>query len=146
MATAMIATQANGIALQVGDGADPEVFTTIAEVISVNPLSASRTAIDVTSFDSAGNRREFVGGLVDNGECSFTIQYDATEGTHDESTGIISFLDDTETRSFQMVYPDSATTTQSFKGIVTGFSVSAVLDDKITADVTLKISGVMTFA
>ena len=50
-----------------GDGASPEVFTTIAEVTSVDGPTSVFDIIDVTTMESTGNDREFIAGKGDPG-------------------------------------------------------------------------------
>ena len=141
---ALVFTKQEGAVLKAGDGGGTEVFTAIAGVISFNWSAATRTVIDTTDLDSADNAREFKGGIVDYGEMSFDIHYDPNNGTHDETTGIWSYFSDTAPRNFQYVFPNADTTTLEFSAITQSMSVTGSLDDKITASVVLKLTGMPT--
>ncbi|KKL69977.1 hypothetical protein LCGC14_2109540, partial [marine sediment metagenome] len=43
--------------------------------------------------------------------------------------------------NFQLIFPDSGTTTWSFAALVTGFEPSAPVDGPLTASVSMLISG-----
>lgn len=64
-----------GVQLQRGDGAATEVFTTIADVTSLNPPNISRETLDVTSHDSPNGWMQFLGSLKDPGEVSADVNY-----------------------------------------------------------------------
>ncbi|MEV4672165.1 phage tail tube protein [Actinomadura sp. NPDC049382] len=126
-----------GTALQRGDGATPtEVFTTIANVTSINPPSMERETLDVTAHDTANGWREFVGGLKDGGEVSADVNYDPAE--HDV---LVADFDDENPRNYRIVFPDPDATTWSFSAILTGFEPEAPFDDKLAASLTWKVTG-----
>lgn len=141
------AIHALGTLLKIGDGATPtEVFTTISEVTDLGGPSLTLETIDVTSHDSSSGWREFIGGLLDGGEVSFTINYVPTHATHDATTGVLADMKNRVVRNFELVFPDSGTTTWSFSALVTGFEPGEPVDTQLTADVTLKVSGEPTLA
>ncbi len=135
-----------GTLLKIGDGGDPETFTTIAEVSNISGPGLSLDTIDVTHHSSTAGWREFVGGLLDAGEVSFDINYLPTDATHDASTGLIKDMTDRTVRNFQLVFPDASNTTWSFSALVTGFEPSEPIDDKLAASVSLKLTGQPTLA
>jgi len=132
---------AYGTQLKLGDGASPEVFTVIAQVTSIGGPNLEMDALDVTAHDSTAGWREFIGGLLSGGEVSLEINYDPVGGTHDASTGLIAELEGRTISNYQLVFPDAATTTWEFTALVTRFSPSAPVADKLTASITLQVSG-----
>lgn len=50
-----------------GDGASPQVYSDIEEVLDISGFGASADLIDVTNFDS-GTNREYIGGKGDGVE------------------------------------------------------------------------------
>jgi predicted secreted protein len=136
----------HGALLKRGDGAGSEAFTTIAEVISISGPSLSRDVVEATNMDSTSGWREFIGGLKSGGEISFELNYDPADATIDASGGLIDDIDQTTARNYQLVFPDSATTTWSFAGWLTSFETNIPLDDRITASATVTLSGVPTLA
>ncbi|MFD7429056.1 phage tail tube protein [Streptomyces sp. NPDC059818] len=130
-----------GTVLKRGDGETPEVFTAIANLTNVDDGGRTRNTIDVTAHDSPNQYMEFVGGLIDPGEVTIDINYDPA--VHDV---LEADLEDVDPRNYQIVFPDTAATTFSFAGVMTGFSKSAPYDDKLSGSLTFKVSGKPTIA
>lgn len=141
-----LAIDAYGTLLQVGDGGSPEAFTTVAEVTEISGPSLALDPLDVTSHESPGAFREFVGGLLDGGEVSFTINYVPTGSTHDASTGLIADMIARTVRNFQVIFPDVGATQWSFAALITAFEPAEPVDDRLSAEVTLKVTGQPTLA
>lgn len=134
-----------GTLLKIGDGGGTEVFTTIAEVYDIGGPSMSTDTIDVTNHSSPSAVREFVASLTDAGEVTFSVNFLPTNPTHNPSTGLIRDMLNRTKRNFQLVWPDTAHTTWQVRALITAFEPSAPIDDKLSADVTLKVDGVPTF-
>jgi len=125
-----------GVALQRSDmDPDAPTFTAIANVTSVQGPEIERETYDVTSHDSADGWREFVGGLKDGGEVTLEVNYDPTK--HDD---LIADFEDTDPRDYKLVAPGGRGTWE-FKAFLTGFSAEAPVDDKMSAELTLKVTG-----
>lgn len=135
-----------GTLLKMGDGASPEVFTTIAEVLDISGPSLALDTEETTSHSSTGGWEEFVATILRSGEVSFSVNYDPVGATHDASTGLISDMENRTLRNFQLVFPDTGSTTWSFAAYVTGFEPGMPVAGKLSADVSLKISGQPTLA
>lgn len=135
-----------GVLLKKGDGASPEVFTSIAELTGLSGPGLSMDTVEATHTGSSGNYREYIAGLLDAGEVSFDVNFLPADSTQDESTGLLADKKNRTLRNFQIVWPDSGNTTWSFAAFVTSFEPSSPIDDRMTASVTLKISGDPTLA
>lgn len=135
-----------GIALQIGDGADPEVFTEIAEVTNLTGPGMSAAVIDVTSHDNDSAWREKLATLLDPGEITLELNFVPTEDTHDATSGLVGDFQGRTRRSFKLVFPDAGSTTWEFAGYVTAFSPSGPVDGALTASCTITIDGVPTLA
>ena len=99
----------------------------------------TRDFIDVTSLDSTGGYREFITGFRDAGTISLSMNF--TRDTYD------AFKADFESPSLQyyeICISDGENTTLEFAGLVTECPITIPTDDKITADVTIKITGQVT--
>jgi hypothetical protein len=77
-----------GTQLQMGDGASPEVFTTIAQVgdIAFGPVTAN-TYPTTTHDNTLGGYDDFIAGLKKGGDAVFTLYFDALQATHKDATG-----------------------------------------------------------
>ena len=111
----------------------------LAEISSINGPTMTRDFIDVTSLDSTGGYREFITGFRDAGTISLSMNF--TRDTYD------AFKADFESplaNYYEIVLPDAENTTMEFEGLVTEIPITIPTDDKISADVTIKISGPVT--
>jgi len=130
-----------GTQLLRGDGETEEEFVPIANVTSISGPELSRETIDVTAHNSEDAWMEFLGSIKDSGEVSVDINYDPAQ--HDV---LVGDFDDDAPRNYQIVFPTTPTTTWSFAALLTGFSSEAPYDDKLSASLTLKVSGKPTIS
>ncbi len=135
-ATVSEAVAGVGTVFKRGDGESSEQFTAIAEINSITGPNQTRGTIDVTSLDSTAGYREFIASFRDGGTVALAMNW-----TRD---GWEAMLDDFEADSsvnYQIVLPDTGATTLDFAGLVTDVGMAIPFDDKITSDVTIKITG-----
>jgi hypothetical protein len=124
-------------------GVDGETFTMIAEVKSVRGPSLSAGTIDVTTFES-NRQREFISSLRDGGQVSFAVNYLPNAlGTGHQA--IINDQRDGNRRNFELRFDDTRTTTLAFSGVVTGCEITAELEQAVQANITVKVSGWVTY-
>ena len=116
-----------------------DVFDAIAEVNSITGPGMTRAFIDVTSLDSTGGYREFIGGFRDGGQVTLNMNF--TRDGYEQMR--LDFTDD-DSVNYQIVLPDTGATTLDFAAFVTDLPMSVTPDDKVTIDVTLKITGEVT--
>lgn len=140
------AVHAYGTLLKAGDGASPETFTTIAEVRNGPGLGFSVDDIEVTNHDSTNAWKEFIPGLLDAGEVSFSINFLPTNATHSASAGILNDMQDRTVRNFQLVMSDGSSATWNFTGYYKGFNANFPPESQIEAEVTIKVTGEPTLA
>lgn len=120
----------------------PDMWVTIAEVVSVTPPSLSRDAIDATHSTSPNKWREFIPGLRDGGEVTLEVNFiPSGVGT---STILATFTSDDKVNA-RINFPDSPVTTWEFLAFITAFEPDAPFDDKMSATVTFKLSGEPAF-
>ncbi len=116
-----------------------ETFTAVAEVKGVRGPSLQAATSEVTSFDS-NKIREFISTLKDGGTVSFAINYIPNASSNGHQYLVADMLAGT-VRNFELQFDDTKRTTMSFAAVVTGFEVSAELEQAVQANVSLKISG-----
>lgn len=123
-------------------------YTTVAQVRDISGPMMSRDTIEVTSRDSTGQAREYLAGLLENGEVAFDIVYDPDTTTHSASAtgGLITLLAAGTQNNFRVEFADSTATTATFAGLVTKFEPGMPLNGAQTANVTVKVSGQITWA
>lgn len=108
----------------------------LAEVNSITGPGMTRDFIDVTSLDSTGGYREFIAGFRDGG--TVTLNMNFTRATY---ALMKQDFEDDEEQDYEIVLPDVDVTSVEFLGLVTELPLNIPTDDKITADVTIKVSG-----
>ena len=124
-----------------GDGASVETFTAIAEINSVDGPNKTRDTIDVTSLDSTGGYREFIPGFRDGGEVTLDMNW-----TRNGYETMNTDFESDDSVNYQIVMTDTGATTYDFAAYVTALGSAIPTDDKITASVTLKITGQITMS
>lgn len=118
---------------------DGSAWVKLAEINSISGPSMTRDFIDVTSLDSTGGFREFIAGFRDGGTVSLTMNF--TRATYDV---VFADFEDDEPHYYEIVLPDDVHTSFEFCGYVTELPLEIPTDDKITANVTIKVSGKVT--
>lgn len=106
-----------------------------AEVLNVNGVDVSRQPIDVTHMGSTGFREFIPTRLVDPGGAQVEILFDPN------SQPPINQPAETITVTFPVPSGDSSGATLQFSGFVTDWDWGDPLEDKITANLTLKADG-----
>ena len=106
---------------------------------SFSSPSATRDIIDVTSSDSADFAREFIAGLIDYGEAGAEIIWDL--GTTSD-TLLRSLLTERTPRTWEASFAQyTPARTITFEAFLTGYEPDAPMEDKMTASITLKVTG-----
>lgn len=133
--------------LKLGDGASPEVFTTIAEIRNLSGPSMQADVLDATVHNQATPWREFISGLLDAGELQLEINFLPTDDTHTAAAagGLLYNMRNRVQSNYQLVFPDSGNTTWTIPGIVTGFDMNSDPAEILSASVTIKVNGAPTF-
>jgi len=118
------------------EDSSPAEFKTIAEVRSISGPDKSRDTVEVTPLDTDDGYRKFIASVRDSGSVSLTMNF-----TRDGYETINDDFEDDEEKNYQIVLPDDEETTLEFEGLVTELPLDITLDDAITADVTIKVTG-----
>jgi len=125
-----------GSSLRLGDGASPEVFTKIAEVLRVGAIGQTAAEIDVTNLDSTA--KEYIAALPDGETVSITMNFVGGTQQNALRDGVRT------TKNFQMQFSDK--TQASFKLVILGFMRDETSpESQLTASVTGRITGPITW-
>jgi predicted secreted protein len=122
-----------------GDGESNESFTAIAEINSIDGPNKTKSTIDVTSLDSTGGYREFISSFRDAGQVVLNMNF--TRDGYDEMN---DDFESENSRNYQIVLSDTGNTTFDFAAYVTDLGMAIPFEDKVTANVTLKVTGLVT--
>ena len=119
--------------LQLGDGASPQVYTTIAEVLSVSPIGSTNPEVDVTNLDSTA--KEYIPGLADGNTVEFEVNW--IGGTQQKALRTAQAAGNTV--NFRMVW------TQVSPNLIAQFDVAALQfemgETSAEVQVTARFSG-----
>ena len=125
-----------------GDGATPEVFNKVAEVVGWG-LSLSTDTIEVTNQDSAG-LKEYIEGASDGGELTFDVNHVPADASHDATTGFLSAWKGGK-KNWQLILPDAGAFQFDFAAILTSANPTGDPASPLKAAVALKVIGDVTF-
>lgn len=115
------------------------IWEDIGEITGISGPSMSRGTIDSTVLSSTGGYKTFIGALRDPG--SITLNMNFTRATYEIMK---DDFEDNDSKNYEIVLPDDENTSFEFEGLVTELPLNVPTDDKITADVTIKVSGQVT--
>lgn len=135
---ATIAKISNGTLLKVGDGASPEVFTTVPEVMRLTGPSVRFDLLDVTSHDTVGFFREFIPGLADGEKIAVSVNWRPSNTIH---KGIRVDAYARTLRNFRIVFPDSADNTVTSPTYIESQIPKADIGTPLNMDISLKVTG-----
>ena len=110
----------------------------VAQVRSISGPGVSFNDVDTTCLDSSSNYRTFVAGLGDPGELSFSLVYDSTATSMSLLT---RHMKNRTSTTFKVAEGSSGGTLTSFSGYVKAMGREIPMDDVISCDVTVKVSG-----
>lgn len=127
-----MAERAVGTVLQIGASA-------IAELTSIGGLELSAETIDVTNLSSGGGYREFIGGFKDAGEVSVSGFFNPSDTNG--QMALYNAFESGSTDTYSIIFPAALGATWSFSGVVTAFSTGAELEEAVSFEATIKVSG-----
>lgn len=131
-----MATRALGTILKMGlDVAAKKV----AGLTEIGGLELSADTIDVTTLDSDGGYREFIGGFKDAGEVSLSGFFDPAVGQGQKE--LYDAFESGAVQDFTIEFPAALKAKWTFKGVVTRFNTGASLEDPVSFEGTIKVSG-----
>ncbi|NPU63387.1 outer capsid protein Hoc [Bradyrhizobium sp. 83012] len=133
------ATIGFGTLFKTGNGAVPEIFTTLAEVTNITPPAMARDTVDVTHELSPEAWREFIAGLKDGGEVSVEMNFVPGQSDAAALMAELALSGSAALKNRQIVFPDGSVF--AFAAILTAYEPDAPIDDKMSASVTFKVSG-----
>ncbi len=121
-------------------------FDNIGEVKTVSGPSGSAAIIDITHLGSTA--KEKLIGIRDEGQISLSINLDKANATS-QHTGLINDRANRTKQTFDIKFTDASATAMTsttqptaiyFDAYVPSFSISAAVDNVVSADITLEIT------
>lgn len=120
------------------------VLTELGEITSVSPPNAQVADVEATHMKSPNRRREYISGLIEDGEGVFEMNLVPGSAT---DLLIQEAKEDGVTRAYKIVLPDGAFGWE-IEGdcIVKGYERTPPIDDRMTATLTVRFTGASTEA
>jgi len=126
----------------------PSDWSTVNPIAHINNITGpgmSKDTIDTTALDTTGGYRTFITGFKNPGTLTFTLMFDSAG-----YNTLKNSFDSDSPYYIQIELPDKPSggshgSTFTFQGLVTEIPLTIPPDDKITCDVTIQISGSVTF-
>jgi hypothetical protein len=94
-----------GTILQLGNGATPtETFSDIAEIVDIPGLQPTRTLVEDTTHNQSSDYAHFVACMANGGKLALKVNYDPTETTHGEVSGLDYIFANALERNYRLVF------------------------------------------
>lgn len=127
--------------LKRGNGATPEVFETVAKVISdISGPGITRGAHQIRGRGEKWARK--LPGKPDAGQLSFTVAFMPQNPSH---AALLADSHSDDIRNWRMEFPDPEVTAWAFAGFVSNFELNEPEDGTLTAAVTIELDGEPNF-
>lgn len=130
-----------GITYQISTTTGGSIYTTLGEVTDIELPSDEVEEVDVTHYGSPERTREFIAGLINTGEASFTVNWVPGSSTDTLLRGLRLSGD---VRNHKITFPNA--TSVVYPAFIKGYAPSAPIDDKLSAQYTVKKAGAETWA
>lgn len=118
---------------------DGGTLTELAEITAVTPPNSQTADVEATHMKSPNRRREYIAGLIDDGEGTFEMNYVPGSAT---DALIQQAQTEGDSRNYKIVIPDGAFGWK-IEGvcIIKGYERNVPIDDRMTATLTIRFSG-----
>lgn len=125
-----------GTIVEVEDDSVTGGWFKLGEVNNIDPPDDTVEDIDVTHYESPGRRREFIAGMIEGGEGTIAINWIPGNAT---DVYVREWKADGDTRTLRFTYPNNQF--ESFPAYPKGMTKAVPLDDKMTAELSVKMAG-----
>lgn len=129
--------------IKIGDGASPEVFTTVAEINNFGELGQANDLIEVTHLLSTA--KEYIGGLPDGVEIPIAANYVPNDTAQ---VAAIAKVASGTTANFKYIYPSGAAGGSkmfTFAALVLAWNIGPTTpNEAVKLNMRLKVSGAIT--
>ena len=127
-----------GTIVQYRTSTGPDVWVTIANLTRIRPFNLKVDSIDVSSQDSPDEYREKIPGFKDAGECSFDLNYDDGNATHEW----LETSADGTVRKFRVCFGGLVVGNKikTFDGFIVAIGPETPHDGKMNASCTINVT------
>lgn len=110
---------------------------------SIAGVEISADTTEVTDLGNEDGYKEFIAGFKDGGEVSVSGYLDTEDEGQSE---LYTFIESGEEVDVEIRFPKKMGKSWTFKAVVTKYSTSVEVEDAVTFDASLKVSGKPTLA
>ena len=116
----------------------------VGGLTEIDGIELTADTQDATTLDSEDGYREFTGGFKDAGEVSVSGYLDINETNGQKK--MYDAFESGNTEDFSINFPPKVKAKWVFKGVVTKFKTGAQLEDLISFEASIKVSGKPTLS
>ncbi len=135
--------KSQGCEIYIGDGASPQQYTAIGQVISISGPDGSTGEIDVTNLSSTA--KEFIPSLPDFGTVTLDVVWDHATTANQHAQLWTDFSAQT-TGHYQIRLTDSPRTKLTFDAFPNAYPINIAVDDKVGASIGLRITSTVVIS
>ena len=128
--------ESQGTTVHYSSETSPTTWVKITNVVDINGPGGQASVLDQSNLDSTAREKKM--GLPDEGQLTFTLNYDPDDASHQAMISRRAARTRTE---FKVTYTDATPTVKVFQGYVLGFVISVGVDQLVKAAVTVEIDG-----
>lgn len=136
--------RSSGTLFQRGDGASPETFTEITQAMDIDGPGTETDFEETTTHTdaAASNFKAWSPLMRDGGEIKTEVLWDPNNVAHQ---GLDSDQATSRLGNYRVVFPTSPVKTANFSGYVKDFSFKAPVKGMLKRNLSVKITGAVTF-
>lgn len=135
-----MAVEAQGTIIYWSTSTAQSTVQAVNGITTFNGPSGSAAVIDITTLNSTA--KEKLMGLPDEGQISFDMVYLPSDAGQ---TALRTDRASRTKRNVSIKFTDTSSSLVHADAYCTGFSITGAVDDKVTASVTLEITGPLTW-
>lgn len=137
-----------GVSFQINLGGSPVVWSTIANVRSINPTGKQADEIDFTHLGSTGSYREFRQGFKDGGSVNIEYHFNIGDATHIGTNGLLGMFNSGDVFTWRINF-SAVGSGWAFALTGEGFvsnpgDIDVNVDGPITGTATVRVTGPTT--
>ena len=114
-------------------------WVAVAEVVDVAGPGFKRDVTEVTHLDSPDGYKEYKGANREAGDFTLAMNYVPSDPNQNQSTGFMADFHSDDEQDYCVQYPDLSG--YEFKGLITANEITAKNNDKVSANVGIKVTG-----
>jgi hypothetical protein len=132
-----------GTLLEVGNGVEGNstAYSAVGECRTITGPGLSMEMVDFTHQQSDSSYRERKPTFKNAGDFTIDLTFLPEDSAQGYQTGLLGDFETQVLRDFRITYPNAEQTIAKFSAYIGGFQVTAPIDDRLSAQLTLSTSG-----